>query len=215
MCAADAKTSIVKSSVAISEDARNGSRAAAIDGRLNRQMPVSISKLTPITFLERGAVVFADKSAVVYDEQRVTYAELRRRVHRLAGALRRAGVQPGDRVAYMVPNIPALLEAHFAVPLAGAVLVAINIRLNANEIAYILDHSEAKVLVIDAEFTAGIAPVVAGLKSIMKFVIVRDTASESAFGGEDYEEFLRHGEDEFDDFRLDDENDVIDRKSVV
>ena len=101
------------------------SRAARRDEQMNRGWPVSLSKLTPLTFLERSAVVFADKTAVVYEDQQWSYAEFRRRVHRLAGALRRAGVQPGDRVAYLVPNLPPLLEAHFGVPLAGGVLGAI------------------------------------------------------------------------------------------
>src|SRR5262249_4973210 len=86
----------------------------------NQGAPVSISQLTPITFLERSAEFFRDTTAVIYEDQRFTYGELRRRVHRLAGALRRAGVQPGDRVAYLAPNTPILLDAHFGVPLAGA-----------------------------------------------------------------------------------------------
>ncbi|MBI2817763.1 MAG: long-chain-fatty-acid--CoA ligase [Acidobacteria bacterium] len=172
-------------------------------------MPVHISKLTPLTFLERSAVVFADKPAVIYDDQKFTYAELRGRVHRLAGAFRRAGVQPGDRVAYLAPNIPPMLEAHYAVPLAGAILVAINIRLSSAEIAYILEHSEAKVLVIDAELTPVIASVAPDVKSVKKFVIIRDTVKESAIDGADYEEFLQMGEDQFDDYSLPDENDVI------
>ena len=185
------------------------SAAAAMDERFNQQMPVHISKLTPLTFLERGAVVFADKTAVIYDDQRYSYAELRTRVHRLAGALRRAGVEPGDRVAYLGPNTPLLLEAHYGVPLAGAILVAINIRLNAGEIAYILDHSEAKVLVLDAELSPLVASIAGGLGFTKKFVIARDTFRESSLDGEDYEEFLKRGEDQFEDYRLEDENDVI------
>src|SRR5512142_1772354 len=96
--------------------ARDFSRAAAIDGRLNRTMPMNISKLTPITFLERAAVVFADKTAVIYEDRQWTYAQLRERVHRLAGALRKAGIKPGDRVAFLSPNVPPLLDAHFGVP---------------------------------------------------------------------------------------------------
>jgi acyl-CoA synthetase (AMP-forming)/AMP-acid ligase II len=193
--------------------ARGGSRAAWIDECLNQQMPVSISKLTPITFLERGAVVFGDKTAVVYEDRRMSYAELRRRVHRLAGALRRAGVRPGDRVAYLVPNVPALLEAHFAVPLAGAILVAINIRLSASEIAYILDHSGAKLLVVDAEFSPAVASIAPRLESTRKFVIYSEPGQKPALEAEDYEAFLagnpEGGDVEFEDFHLGDENDVI------
>jgi len=180
-----------------------------MDERLNQGMPVHISKLTPLTFLERAAVVFADHPAVIYDEQRYSYAELRRRVHRLAGALRQAGVRRGDRVAFLAPNVPSLLEAHFAVPLAGAILVAINIRLNPGEIAYILDHSESAVLVVDAELAPQVAAIAPGLAATRKFVIVGDQLGQSALGGEDYEEFLARGEGQFEDFRLDDENEVI------
>jgi len=184
-------------------------RAARMEERLNQSQPVSCSQLTPITFLERSAAVFADKTAVIYEGRQYNYAELRRRVHRLAGALRRAGVQPGDRVAYLVPNTPPLLEAHFAVPLAGAILVAINIRLHSQEIAYILNHAEAKLLVVDSELASLVASVASTLRSTRQFVIVRDTQPEAALPGKDYEEFLAEGEDEFEDFRLEDENDVI------
>ncbi|MBI4464214.1 MAG: long-chain-fatty-acid--CoA ligase [Acidobacteria bacterium] len=184
-------------------------RAARIEEELNQSLPVSFSKLTPLTFLERSAAVFADKPAVLYEGRQYDYAELRRRVHRLAGALRRAGVQPGDRVAYLAPNIPPLLEAHFAVPLAGAILVPINIRLNSQEIAYILNHCEAKLLVVDSELASLVAPVAAQLRSIKQFIIIRDGQRESALSGKDFEEFLAEGEDEFEEFRLGDENDVI------
>ncbi|OFW26327.1 MAG: acyl-CoA synthetase [Acidobacteria bacterium RIFCSPLOWO2_02_FULL_59_13] len=180
-----------------------------MEERLNQSQPVSFSQLTPITFLERSAAVFADKTAVIYEGRQYSYAELRRRVHRLAGALRRAGVQPGDRVAYLAPNTPPLLEAHFAVPLTGAILVAINIRLHSQEIAYILNHAEAKLLVVDSELASLVASVASTLRSTRQFVIVRDTQPEAALPGKDYEEFLAEGEDEFEDFRLEDENDVI------
>jgi len=181
-----------------------------VEEQWNREMPVSVAKLTPLVFLERSATVFADSTAVV-DEAGgcYSYAELRSRVHRLAGALRRAGIQPGDRVAVLAPNIPALLEAHFGVPLAGAILVAINIRLNAREIAYILDHAEARLLVVDAELAPLIAPVAEKLAATKQFVIVHDTVQQSPLAGEDYEEFLASGEEEFRDISLSDENDVI------
>src|SRR5512139_3093806 len=106
---------------------------------------VSPVPLSPMSFLVRSVAVFASRTAVIHGERTYTYAELGDRVGRAAGTLRGLGVQPGDRVAYLCPNIPALLEAHFAVPLLGAVLVAINTRLAPQEIAYILDHSGAKV----------------------------------------------------------------------
>ena len=195
--------------VSSSPSSRAARVAARVEGELNQGLPVHLSKLTPIAFLERSAAVFADKTAVIHQDVRFTYAEFRRRVHRAAGALRQAGVGPGDRVAYLAPNIPALLEAHFAVPLAGGTLVAINTRLNSSEIAYILNHAGAKLLIADSELAALITPVASQLKTTRRFVIVRDTAAESPLEGQDYEEFLSTGEDEFEDFRLDDENDAI------
>src|SRR5262245_15351070 len=94
------------------------------------------TELTPLSFLERSADIFREKPAVIYGEQRLTYPELLRRVWRLASALRAAGIEPGDRVAFLCPNIPPMLEAHYGVPLVNAVLVAINIRLSSDEICY-------------------------------------------------------------------------------
>src|ERR1043166_3892630 len=108
--------------------------------------------LPPLKFLERSALVFPDKVAVKFNEQTFTYAEFNRRANRLASALRKAGLEAGDRVAVVSSNIPPLLEAHYGVPLSGGVLVPINVRLTAGEIAYILGHSGAKFLFVDSEF---------------------------------------------------------------
>jgi fatty-acyl-CoA synthase len=122
-------------------------------------MQVNRTELTPLLFMERAIRVHGHRPAAVYGRRRLTYAELGARVQRLAGALGRAGVRPGDRVAFLAPNVPALLEAHFGVALAGAVLVAINTRLNAAEVGYILDHSGARMLFADAELASGLGPV--------------------------------------------------------
>ena len=90
--------------------------------------------LTPLAFLARSAEVFADKDAIVYGERHLTYREMAAQATRVARALQASGVLPGDRVAYLLPNIPEMLVAHFAVPLAGAVLVAINTRLAPAEV---------------------------------------------------------------------------------
>ena len=100
--------------------------------------------LTPLAFLRRSAEVFPDKTAIVYGDRRTSYREFAAEATRVAHALRGSGIQPGDRVAYMLPNIPEMLVAHFAVPLAGAIHVAINTRLSTQEVRYILDHSGAK-----------------------------------------------------------------------
>ena len=97
------------------------------------------TELTPVSFLERSAYVFPDKVAVVHGDRRYTYRQLEERVNRLASALRRAGLGKHDRVGFICPNIPAMLEAHYGVPGAGGVLVAINIRLGSDEIEALLN----------------------------------------------------------------------------
>jgi fatty-acyl-CoA synthase len=105
---------------------------------------VSHTPLTPLRFLERSAEVYPDKVAIVHGDRRMTYREFAGEATRLARALQASGIEAGDRVAYLCPNIPELLIAHFAVPLAGAVLVAINSRLAGQEVRYICEHSGAK-----------------------------------------------------------------------
>src|SRR5947208_14059264 len=112
--------------------------------------------LTPLALLERSAAVYPDKVAIVYGGRRVTYREFAAEATRLARALRASGIEPGDRVAYLLPNIPEMLVAHFAVPLAGGVLVAVNTRLAAAEIAYILGLSGANILAVDAALHASV-----------------------------------------------------------
>ena len=114
-------------------------------------MPVHITPLSPLAFLERSASVFPERTAAVDAGRRLTYAGLAAEATRAAHALRASGVGPGDRVAYLCPNARELLVAHFAAPLAGAVLVAINTRLAPEEVRAICAHSGARLLVADAE----------------------------------------------------------------
>jgi fatty-acyl-CoA synthase len=109
------------------------------------------TELTPVAFLRRSAAVFPDRSAVVHGQRRITYAEFEERVNRLSSALLDAGLEKHQRVAFLSPNTPALLEAHFAVPAAGGILVAINTRLSTQEIEYILQDSGARFLFVDRE----------------------------------------------------------------
>src|SRR5258708_8937967 len=102
--------------------------------------------LSPLTFLERAAAVYRERSAVAHGDRRYSWAETQARCRRLASALRRRGIGRGDTVAVMAPNIPETLEAHFGVPMAGAVLNALNIPLDAETIAFLLTPREAKVL---------------------------------------------------------------------
>src|ERR1700677_732509 len=113
--------------------------------------------LSPVSFLIRAAHVYGPRVAVIHGERRITYAQFLDRSRRLASALARAGVGKGDTVAIMAPNVPEMLEAHNGVPMLGAVLCPINFRLDAGSIAFILQHSEAKVLLTDCEFSPVVA----------------------------------------------------------
>src|SRR5438874_11162013 len=102
------------------------------------------TELSPISFLRRSASVFPDRTAVVHGERRYSYRQLEDRVDRLVRALKAAGLEQGDRVAFLSPNTPAMLAAHYAVPAAGGVLVAVNTRLSSEEVGSILGHSGAR-----------------------------------------------------------------------
>ena len=118
------------------------------------------SELTPVSFLQRAAYLHPARVAVAHEDgRRITYGELEERCHRLANALRARGLRHGERVAVLSPNAPAILEAHYAVPLAGGVLVAINTRLAPAEVDLILRHSGARALLVDH----ALAPLVEGL----------------------------------------------------
>jgi acyl-CoA synthetase (AMP-forming)/AMP-acid ligase II len=124
---------------------------------------LSFEPLTPLRFLDRAAAVFAGEVAVVDGDVRRTYAEFGERCRRFAGALRELGVEPGDRVAVLAPNSSLLLEAHYGVPGCGAVLVALNFRLSAGELAAILEHSGARLLLFDRELAAPAAQALAAV----------------------------------------------------
>ncbi len=152
---------------------------------------VSFYPLTPLTFLERSADVYPDKPAVVYGDTTYSYSEFRQRVNRLAGALKAAGVEKGDRVAFLVPNVPPMLEGHYGPMRLGAVLVAINIRLSPREVRHILNHSGAKALVFDSEFAPTVREALEGVDGVSTIVQVVDAAPKAEdIPGPDYEAFL-------------------------
>ena len=150
--------------------------------------PPTAMVLTPTAFLERSAVVFGDRTAVVDGGRRTTYADWLVRVRRMAGLLRGLGVRDGDRVAVLSPNTHLLLDAHYGVPLSGAVLVTLNIRLTPSELAYIVEHSGASVLLYD-ESLAGVA------EQLPVATKLRSDAYESALG--DAPEYGRAPDDEW------------------
>ncbi len=141
------------------------------------------TELTPVSFLRRSAAVYPDKTAVVHGDRRYTYRQFEERVDRLAAALRAGGLAKHDRVAFLSPNTPAILEAHFAVPAAGGILVAVNTRLNADEVGYILKHSGARWLFFDA----ACAPLADALDTAgLRVVRIDDTGKP----GDPYEDLL-------------------------
>jgi len=151
--------------------------------------------LTPLSFLERSAAVYPDKTAVIHGDARYTYAELRTRCVRLAGALARRGIRSGDTVSVMAPNVPALLEAHYGVPMAGAVLNALNYRLDAGAIAFILEHAQTKILLTDREFSETIADALARMSDPPLVVDIDDPLFDGGerLGALDYEALLAEG----------------------
>ena len=141
---------------------------------------VSFTALSPLSFLERSARVWPSKTAVIYGARRLTYSELADGAQQVARALRASGVGPGDRVAYLMPNLPEMLIAHYAVPLAGAVLVAVNTRLTAEEVAYILRHSGARILVADAALLPVAVAAVKDVAAVTELVVAADTEAGPA-----------------------------------
>jgi fatty-acyl-CoA synthase len=169
------------------------------------------TSLTPLAFLERSAHVYPKKTAIVYGDRRISYTEFAAAATRLAHALRASGVNPGDRVAYLVPNIPEMLIAHFGVPLAGGVLVAMNIRLAAAEIRYICAHSGSKLLVVDSGLHSTIVPIVDELNVEIVTVIdaAAGVAADPRIGRLSYEDFLARGGDDPLPWRVKDERATI------
>jgi len=169
---------------------------------------VNYDVLTPVRFLERTAVVYGDKTAVVHGDIRRSYDEFYRRVRDLAAALADAGIQKGDKVAFLSPNIPPMLEAHFAVPMVGAALVTINIRLSPGEVGYIINHSESKMVFVDNAFAELIEPVMDELPHVKRIVNICDASDDMPLPGTDYETFLAGGEGKEAPFRVEDEREV-------
>jgi fatty-acyl-CoA synthase len=157
------------------------------------ELGANYTPLTPLSFLERASIVFADKVGVVHRDRRLTYAEVADAAQALAAALGRVGLRPGDRVAYLCPNIPEMLVAHFGVPLAGGVLVAINTRLSGTEIAYILEHSGTRVLVVDTELHPGVAEYLDSVPALERVVSVDDVGLGTPPGTTAYPDFVSAG----------------------
>ena len=160
--------------------------------------PANYVPLSPLSFIERTAAVYPDRISVIDGDRRFTWAETYARCCRLASALKARGIRTGDTVAIVAANIPAMYEAHFGVPMSGAVLNTINIRLDAEAIAFILDHAEAKVLLVDKMFSEVVAKALKLTERKPLVIDIDDPALEGGrVGGIEYEAFLEEGDPNF------------------
>jgi len=157
--------------------------------------PANYAPLTPLSFLERSAAVYPEKPALVHGEHTLTYREFLQRSRLLASALALRGIRPGDTISVMAPNVPALLEAHYGVPMTGAVLNALNYRLDAASIAVILRHAQSKILITDREFSETISQALDQLEKPPLVIDIDDPMHQegSLLGEMDYETFLGQG----------------------
>jgi fatty-acyl-CoA synthase len=162
--------------------------------------PANYAPLTPLSFIERSAYVYPDRLAVVHGGQRYSWKGTYARCRRLASALAKRGVGAGDTVAVMLPNIPAMYEAHFGVPMCGAVLNTLNTRLDAEAIAFMLKHGEAKVVITDREFSGTMETALANTQPRPYVIDVDDpeySGEGKRLGDTDYESFLKTGDPEY------------------
>jgi fatty-acyl-CoA synthase len=161
--------------------------------------PANFAPMSPLAFLERTAEVYPDRLAVVHGSLRRTWGEVEARCRRLASALARRGIGKGDTVAVMLPNTPPMVEAHFGIPMAGAVLNALNTRLDPDSVAFMLDHGEAKVVIVDPEFAAVMQQAISRRqrKEPLLVIDVEDalyTGPTQRIGEMSYEAFLGTGD---------------------
>ncbi|WP_406854743.1 acyl-CoA synthetase [Alsobacter sp. KACC 23698] len=174
--------------------------------------PANHQPLTPLSFLERAAQVYPDHTAIIHGSLRRSYREFHARSQRLASALAKRGIGRGDTVAVMLANTPAMLECHYGVPMTGAVLNTLNTRLDAPIIGFSLDHGEAKVLIVDREFSRIVKPALE-LAAVKPIVIDYDdpeyTGAGERLGEIEYEDFLAQGEPRFERRHPADEWDAI------
>jgi fatty-acyl-CoA synthase len=173
--------------------------SSPFDADLDR-VDANYQPLTPLTFLRRSAAVFPDKTAIIHGDWRCSYRDFYARSRQLASALEQRGVGKGDTVSVMAANIPPLLEAHYGVPMIGAVLNALNTRLDPAAIAFILEHANTKILFTDKGFSAVMKEALALTKATPIVIDIDDPLAESGelLSDEDYETFIAAGDPEFD-----------------
>ena len=194
--AASNKKAMVRKAAKAAPKARKTAKSARLWDSL-KPSPANNVPLSPVGFLARAAEVYPDRTAIIHGAQRISNAEFFRRARRLASALSRRGIGRGDVVSVMLPNTPAMLDAHFAVPALGAALNAINTRLDPDTVTYILGHAEAKVLITDRMFANVVGPALAKLKQKILVIDVDDpayTGPGERLGEIEYEAFIATGD---------------------
>jgi len=157
--------------------------------------------LTPITFLERAKDIYPNYEAVVYESRKYTWSEVYKRCVKFASALDKIGIKTGDTVSVLAFNTPEIFEAHYSIPMVGAVINAINTRLDSKTISYILNHSEAKVLIVDRQFHDVIKKALEDVKQEIKIIDIEDKDANlkdsKAIGSLEYEDFLNTGDEDY------------------
>ena len=157
--------------------------------------------LTPLTFLERAKDIYPNYEALVYEDRKYTWSEIYKRCTQFASALEKIGIGKGDTVSVMACNTPEIFEAHYSVPMTGAVLNTINIRLDSKTVSYILEHSDAKVLIVDRQFHEVVKKALLSIKKKIKIIDIHDKYADqsklSKIGELEYEEFLKSGDSNY------------------
>ena len=172
---------------------------SAYDTDLDKN-PANYQPLTPLIYLERAAAVFPDHVAIIHGKLRRNYRDFHKRAMRLASALAKRGIKRGDTVAVLLANTPAMLECHYGVPMTGAVVNTLNTRLDAPIISFSLDHGEAKVVIVDREFSKVMKAALATAKAKPLVIDCDDpefTGEGTRIGSIEYEDFLKEGEDKY------------------
>ena len=171
--------------------------------------PANFVPLTPLTFLERAKDIYPNYEALVYEDRKYTWLDIYKRCTQFASALEKIGITKGDTVSVMACNTPEIFEAHYSVPMTGAVLNTINIRLDSKTVSYILEHSDAKVLIVDRQFHEVVKKALSNIKKKIKIIDIFDKHADQTklgkIGDLEYEEFLKTGDTDYVWKRPDDE----------
>ena len=157
--------------------------------------------LTPLSFLERAKDIYPNYEALIYEDRKYTWSEIYLRCLKFASALEKIGIGENDTVSVMAFNTPEIFETHYSVPMTGAVLNTINTRLDAKTIAYILDHSEAKVLIVDRQLHSVVEKALSQIKNKPIIIDIHDGYADQTLlkkiGDKEYEEFLKSGDENY------------------